>query len=143
MRGRQGRVLTAAALAALAAGGCGQATERRNADRPPAPITITASVSPDRVSVSPGSFGAGPVRLIVVNQTSAAQQVTLESALAPGEGPGIRRQTAPINPQDTATLAADVRPGRYTVSVRGDAIGRATLRVGDDRPSAQGELLQP
>lgn len=143
MRGRQGRALTAAALTALAAAGCGQSTARRNDNRPPAPIVITASVSPDRVSVSPGRFGAGPVRLLVVNQTSAAQQVTLESALAPGEGPGIRQQTAPIDPQDTATLAADVRPGRYTVRVRGDAIKRATLRVGDDRPSAQNDLLQP
>jgi hypothetical protein len=88
-------------------------------------------------------FGAGPVRLIVVNQTGAAQQVTLESALAPGEGPGIRQQTAPINPQDTATLAADVDPGRYTVSVRGDAIRRATLRVGAERASAQNDLLAP
>jgi hypothetical protein len=143
VRGRQGRWLTAAALTALAATGCGESTSRRNDDRPAAPITITASVSPDRVSVSPVSFGAGPVRLIVVNQTGAAQQVTLESKLAPGEGPGIRQQTAPINPQDTATLAADVAPGRYSVSVRGDAISRATLRVGAERASAQGDLLQP
>jgi hypothetical protein len=143
MRAGQGRALTAAALAALAAAGCGGGTERRNEDRPAAPITITASVAPDRISVSPGRFGAGPVRLLVVNQTGAAQQVTLQSALDPGQGPGIRQQTAPINPQDTATLAADVRPGRYTLSVRGGAIRRATLGVGADRPSAQNELLQP
>jgi hypothetical protein len=143
LAGRHGRVLIAAVLAALAASGCGESTTRRNDARPAAPITITASVSRDRVSVSPARFGAGPVRLIVVNQTSAAQQVTLESALAPGEGPGVRQQTAPINPQDTATLAADVRPGRYMVRVSGDAIKRATLRVGRDRPSAQNDLLQP
>jgi hypothetical protein len=136
-------MLTAAALAVLAASGCGGGAARPNEDRPPVPITVTASVSPDRVSVSPGSLGAGPVRLVVVNQTTAAQQVTLQSALQPGQGPGIRRQTAPISPQDTATLAADVRPGRYTLSVGGRDIRRATLQVGAPRPSSQDTLLLP
>jgi hypothetical protein len=143
MRGRHGPMLTAVALAAVAVAGCGGGSARPNDDRPPSPITITAAVGAQRVSVSPGAFGAGPVRLVVVNQTSASQQVTLESDLAPGEGPGIRRQTAPINPQDTATLAADVRPGRYTLRVRGGDIRRATLRVGAARPSSQNALLLP
>ena len=143
LRAGEGRALAAAALVALAVAGCGEGKARPNENRPPAPITITASVAPDRISVSPGRFGAGPVRLIVVNLTGAAQQVTLQSALEPGEGPGISRQTPPIDPQDTATLAADVQPGRYTVSVRGGAIERATLKVGAERPSAQNDLLQP
>lgn len=139
MRARQAAVL----IALLATAGCGDRSQRANVDRPPSPITITASVSPDRVSVSPRSFGAGPVRLIVVNATGAAQRITLESDLAPGEGPGIRRHTDRIDPNDTATLAADVSPGRYTVGVGANGIRRATLSVGARRPSAQDELLQP
>jgi hypothetical protein len=51
--------------------------------------------------------------------------------------------TAPISPRDTATLKADVDPGRYSVHVAGDAIAAAALRVGPERKSAQNDLLQP
>ena len=51
--------------------------------------------------------------------------------------------TAPISPRDTATLKADVTPGRYTVHVGGGAIRAARLRVGPERASAQNDLLQP
>ena len=95
------------------------------------------------MSVSPGRFGAGPISLIVTNQTGAAQRVTLESAGATGSGPGIKQVTAPISPEDTATLKVDVRPGSYSVHVGGDAIRAARLRVGPERASAQNDLLQP
>ena len=62
---------------------------------------------------------------------------------APGEGPGVRQQTAPINPRDTAALSADVEPGRYRVAVEGDGIEAATVTVGAERASAQNEVLQP
>jgi hypothetical protein len=128
----------------LAASGCGGNEDvRANRPRPPAPIIITASVSTKAVSVSPTRFGAGPIRLIVSNQTGASQQVTLESDNAPGSGPGVRQQTAPINPRDTAALSADVEPGRYRVAVEGDEIEAATVRVGAQRASAQNEVLQP
>jgi len=131
------RVLaTAAVVLALGAlGACG--TESPGDDeRAPAPIVITASVSGDHVSVFPHSFGAGPINLVVTNQTGAAQQVTLES-VPPADGRGgLRQRTAPISPLDTATLAAEVLPGRYTVHVGGRAIAPATLRVGRMRPSA-------
>jgi hypothetical protein len=135
---------TLLAAAALAAAGCGdEESSGRTTPRPPVPIIITASISPQEVSVSPERFGAGPITLIVSNQTGASQQVTLESDDAPGEGPGIRQQTAPINPRDTASLRADVRPGRYRVAVAGDGIQAATVRVGRQRPSAQNEVLLP
>ena len=38
--------------------------------------------------------------------------MTLESAGATGSGPGIKQVTAPISPQDTATLKVDVKPGQ-------------------------------
>lgn len=123
-----------------AAAGCGSEVEYANTPRPASPIVVTASISRDSVSVSPGRFGAGPISVIVTNQTGAAQQVTLETD---GDQPGVRRQTPPIDPRDTASLKADVEPGRYTLHVGGNAIAAASLRVGAPRPSAQDDVLQP
>ena len=133
-----------AVAAVLALGGCGgSSADYKNDPRPPATIVITGYISDQRVSVSPRSFGAGPISLIVTNQTGTSQRVTLESAGPAGSGPGIRQVTAPISPQDTATLKVDVKPGRYSVHVAGDAIRAAGLRVGRERESAQNDLLQP
>ena len=138
---RTGAMATPLAIVALA--GCGGGGDYRNDPRPPAAILLTASISDQRVSVSPRRFGAGPISLVVVNQTSAAQRVTLESADRAGSGPGLKQVTAPISPRDTATLKADVQPGRYSVHVGGDGIAGAALRVGPERASAQNDLLQP
>ena len=128
----------------LAVGACGSSSaDYKNDPRPPSQIIITGYVSDERVSVSPRVMGAGPISLIVTNQTARAQRVTLESAGAAGSGPGIRQVTAPISPQDTATLKVDVKPGRYSVHVAGDGIRAARLRVGPERQSAQNDLLQP
>jgi hypothetical protein len=135
--------LPSAIAAAIVLAGCGDTADSRTDPRPPAPIVLTASISDQRVSVSPRNFGAGPISLIVTNQTKTAQRVTLESVDAAGQGPGLKQETAPINPRDTATLEADVDPGRYSVHVAGDAIVAAALRVGPERKSAQNDLLQP
>ena len=52
---------TTAAAAAVVVGGCGSDSDYTNADRPAAPIVITAFIAKDRVSVSPTKFGAGPI----------------------------------------------------------------------------------
>jgi hypothetical protein len=135
--------LPSAIAAAIVLAGCGATADSRTDPRPPAPIVLTASISDQRVSVSPRRFGAGPISLIVTNQTQTAQRVTLESVDAAGQGPGLKQETAPISPRDTATLKADVKPGRYTVHVRGDGIVAARLSVGPQRASAQNDLLQP
>ena len=142
---RRTAALTPLAVGAvLALGSCGSSSgDYKNDPRPPGPIVITGYVDDQRVSVSPGTLGAGPISLIVTNQTSAAQRVTLESADATGSGPGLKQVTAPISPRDTATLKADVKPGRYTVHVAGDGIRAARLQVGPERASAQNDLLQP
>jgi hypothetical protein len=123
--------------------GCGGSSSYKNEPRPPAPIILTASIDDQRVSVSPRSVGAGPISLIVINQTSTSQRVTVESANKAGTGPGIKQQTAPISPRDTATLKVQVTPGRYTVHVGPDSIAAAHLHVGRVRASAQNDLLQP
>jgi hypothetical protein len=141
--GGAGPRLAATALAVtVGAAGCGASTDYRNQDRPPAPINLTAVISPRQVSVSPVRFGAGPIVLIVTNQTGASQRLTLTTADSIGRHP-ITQSTGPINPRDTASLAVDVPPGDYRVKV-GDRTIRATnLHVGRSRATAQNELLQP
>jgi hypothetical protein len=143
MRAASGRAvaIAIAGALALAAAACGTTEDRRNDPRPPTRIVITGSISTNRVSISPRRFGAGPISLVVANLTDASQQVTLEAA--DRTRPGVRQETAPINPRDTAELRADLRSGRYTVHVTGGGIAAATLRVGKRRPSAQNDLLQP
>lgn len=133
-------VVLATAPVALLAAGCGGDTSYSNQRRPPAPIVITASINKDQVAVSPRRFGAGPVDLVITNQTDAAQQITFETA---GGDAGFTQQTGPINPKDTATLKADLEPGRVTVRVQGDGVAAARLTVGPKRASAQDDLLQP
>lgn len=142
---RHGRALAVAGLAAaaVAVAGCGDDQTYANHPRPPAPILVTASISDEGVAVSPRRFGAGPVNVVVTNQTGAAQRVALESVDGVGRGPGIRQVTSPINPRDSARLAADVHPGRYRLHVPGTGIPSARLLVGPRRPSSQDELLLP
>lgn len=139
------RAVTAAVLsfAVLVPAGCGDDDDYANENRPPTPINLSAAISSDRVSVSPTKFGAGPVILIVTNQTRAAQEVTLETDETGGTEAGLRQSTSSINPQDTASLKVTVRPGHYVVRVEDDGIRPARLVVGPKRPSAQNELLQP
>ena len=123
--------------------GCGDESDYANNPRPPAPIVVSASINNGKVSVSPQKFGAGPVTLIVANETERAQEITLETDEIGGSAPGITQKTGPINPGDTASLKADLKKGTYSVSAAGDGIKAAALDVGDPRPSAQNELLQP
>ncbi len=132
-------VLGAVALAA----GCGEEDDYENKPRPPAPIVVSAAITDDRISVAPRTFGAGPITLIVTNQTESAQELVLETDEIGGEGPGIEQETGPISPGDTASLKADLEQGTYRVAVNGSGIAEAAIDVGKPRPSAQDQLLQP
>lgn len=123
--------------------GCGSEDDYKNRPRPPAPINITAAISKQAVSVSPAEFGAGPVVLIVTNQTDSSQEVTFETDELGGNRPGITQTTEPINPQGTGQLKVDVPEGRYRVRASDDQIRPATITVESERPSAQNEVLQP
>ena len=92
------------------------------------------------MSVSPKRFGAGPITLIVTNQTGASQQLTVE--INSGQA-GFKGRTGPINPRDTGQLKADLARGTYSVHVDGNSIRAARLTVGRKPASAQNDLLQP
>jgi hypothetical protein len=133
------------ALAAAVTQACGDSGKSyHNTPKPPASLVVSASIDDHTVSVSPKHFGAGPITLVITNQSSASQQVTLETSDKPGSGPGEKAvETGPINPRETASLKADVRQGTYALSVGTDGVRPARLVVGKKRPSSQNDLLQP
>jgi hypothetical protein len=140
MRRRTAQVVPCLALAAATVAGCGGSSDYKNEPRPAAPIVVTASISKNAVSVSPRKFGAGPITLIVTNQTGASQQLTVE--INSGQA-GFKGRTGPINPRDTGQLKANLGEGTYSVHVDGNSIKGARLTVGKKRRSAQNDLLQP
>jgi hypothetical protein len=140
MRRRTAQVVPCLAFVAVAVAGCGGSSDYKNEPRPPAPIVVTASISKNAVSVSPTKFGAGPVTLIVTNQTGASQQLTVE--INNGQA-GFKGRTGPINPRDTGELKGNLGQGTYSVHVDGGNIRAAHLVVGKQRASAQNDLLQP
>lgn len=129
-------------VVSLALAGCGD-DDFANDQRPPAPITVSAAISPVRVSVSPSRLGAGTIELIASNQTARSQRLTLSSSGRDGGEEELEQTTGPINPGDTASLKADLTEGSYLVSARSDAIDPARIIVGAVRESARDRLLQP
>jgi hypothetical protein len=132
----------AAALAVLAVlsfvgFGCGGTDERTSNLRPPAPINVSVAIGDDEISASPSKFGAGPIVLVVSNQSTSSHTLTID-------GPEVKQSVGPISPQDTATLKVTVQPGDHTLSID-DAPGVTPerLTVGPKRPSAQNKLQQP
>jgi hypothetical protein len=133
------RALAAVAVALLAAAGtgCGSDDTARSEERPPVPINISINLDQKRITASPATFGAGPVTLLVANQSGAAQTLTIE-------GPRLRRSVGPINPQDTATVRLRLQQGENTVSAEESAgLREVTLEVGPPRTSGQNDLLLP
>jgi hypothetical protein len=126
--------------AAVGIAGCGDDDDHANRERPAAAINVTAAIADGRIHVSPRLFGAGPIRLIVSNQTTSAQAVTLETG---GRESGVTQTSAPIAPAGTGTLELDVPEGDYEISTDDRNVKPAAVRVGAARASAQNELLLP
>jgi hypothetical protein len=138
-----GRIYGWIGLALLSVAGCGGGGDYANKPRPPAPINVTAAITNSRVNVSPERFGAGPIVLIISNQSSTAQKVTFQTDELGGTQPGNKFDTTPINPRGTATLKVDVREGDWKLSTGDGAVRAAAVSVSHERKSAQGDLLQP
>ena len=139
--------LAAGVLVLAACGGSGAAPALR--PRPPAPIDLSVYVSDSRISVSPASAGAGPIVFIVTNQSQEAESLAISTG-----GGSTLATTAPINPQGTTQVSLDFTPGDYVIAAapRGrteaqrslpSPIHPAHLHIGRERPSSDGQLLQP
>jgi len=144
--GAQRRTLRGAVAAALAvtlaAAGCGE-DDFANDARGPAPITVSAVITPRGVAISPQRVGSGPIELLGVKPDA---DVAAPAAAQPARR--ARRAVARADdradqPGRTATLNADVAAGTYVVSVRSTAIEAGQLVVTATRGSAQDRLLVP
>lgn len=139
---RRTQVVGALALAAVGFAGCGGGEDFPNDARPAVPLQIGAVINKSEVSVQPARFGAGPIVLLISNQTDDSHSVTLE-------GKGISpSEVGPINPQDTATIQKDLPEGDFELTVAsknelGNGIGAAEITVASRRPSGSDTLLLP
>lgn len=129
------------AAGALLVAGCGGGKHFKNDARPAAPIQLTGVVRDKQVDISPKRVGAGPVILIVSNQTDIARTITLE-------GQGTTDTVGPIQPLDTARLQQTLKPGSYTVkagakTAQPKEVAPGTLTVGPERSSSSDQLLLP
>jgi len=136
-------LLLAGSLAAALIAGCGSGSHFKNKARPPVPLELTGVITNRAVSVEPRHFGAGPIVLVISNQTQQTHTVTLE-----GGPTNVSEQVGPVHPLDTARIQETLRPGTYTVlhaSSDGlpNAIPPATLIVGPERQSSSGTVLLP
>lgn len=142
MRNRRAPFLVGGVLLMLAVAGCGD-DDFANDPRPPTPVELSAVIHDDGVTLSPKREGAGPVLITFVNQTDRAHTITVE-------GEDVIERTAPIQPQDTATIQKTLRPGTYEVRAGSsravdieDQIPPATLTVGPERTDSNSDLLLP
>lgn len=135
------RLVAGALVIGLIAAGCGSEEPEERGNRPPTPVIVNAAILDQQLAVSPRRFGAGPIRLVVTNQTGGTKELRLETA---GQETGLRQRTGPINPSDTASLQADLPEGEYTITAgEGDDRATTTLAVGPERPNSDDDLLQP
>jgi hypothetical protein len=128
-------------VAAVFVTGCGSSKKFDNNPRPPTPVQLTGVVTDKQVTISPKRVGAGPVILLVSNQTDSAHTITLE-------GGGTTDTVGPINPLDTAMLQQTLKPGTYTVKAGSKQATRkeikpGSLTVGESRESSSNQLLLP
>jgi hypothetical protein len=133
-----------ATVLAIAGTGCGSDGDYANASRPPAPISISISLADGRVALAPDHVGAGPVVLLIANESGRSRDVTLSapegsarSCIADDASSG------PINPQGAARIQLPLIEGACEVGVADGRLATARLTVGPERESAQQDLLQP
>ena len=138
----RGPVIGAALLAtaAMTATGCGGG-KFENKPRPPAPVQLTGVITDKGVTISPNKVGAGPVIVLISNQTQQTHTITLE-------GTSTRDTVGPINPLDTAKLQQTLRQGDYTVRAGSSkAVTRelkaGTLTVGPPRKDSSDQVQLP
>jgi hypothetical protein len=128
------------AIAAALVAGCGE-DDFKNEARAPVRIALTGVIQDDELTVSPSKIGAGPVEILIANQTEMPHTVTLE-------GESITEQQGPVSPGDTLTIQKTLEPGSYEVRAGSEKAVRkeirpAVLEIGKARKNSNNELLLP
>jgi hypothetical protein len=154
-RGRGLAALATCGLLSVSLSACG-GEDFANDPRPAVPLSITGVIQEREVTISPSSFGAGPIVLTISNQTKGSHTITLVGR--PKRGERVSETAGPINPFDAATLQYDLAEGRYRVKANSDRrslpggidpgeprppIKPGRIVVGEPRPPASSELQQP
>jgi hypothetical protein len=129
------------ATTATIAAGCGGQPHFKNEPRPPVPVQLSGVIRDDKVTVSPNRVGAGPIILLISNQTQQAHTVTLD-------GGDVKETVGPINPLDTAKVQQTLARGEYQVIAGSKEalkkeISPAKLLIGPQRKNSSDELLLP
>jgi hypothetical protein len=139
---RSGTVASALVAVAALAVGCGGGTNFQAKPRPPATIQLTGVITDHGVIVSPNRVGAGPVQILVSNQTQEAHTLTLDGAnIQP-----VRSR--PIDPTDTGSITRSLTPGVYTVkagtaSAVKNQLAAARIVIGKARPDSNNQVGLP
>ena len=135
-------VLIAGVGVAILLGACGQQDDDRRPPQPPVVVRITGVITAEQVTLSPSRIGGGPIVLMLSNRDGDSHTVLLE-------GVRTRERVGPINPQDTATLTAELTRGIYAVragyehAVSSEQIEPARLVVGRRIPTGNDNRMRP
>jgi endonuclease YncB( thermonuclease family) len=129
------------ATAGITAAGCGGSSDFKDEPRPPEPVQLTGVIRNDKLTVSPNRVGAGPIIILISNQTQQAHTVTLD-------GVDTRDTVGPVNPLDSAKIQQTLKQGKYTVKAGSTQavpreIAPATLSVGPQRRDSSNKVLLP
>jgi hypothetical protein len=141
MRGGKAILLVGGASLALAAG-CGD-EDFANDPRPPTAVELSGVIKDEGITISPRREGAGPIRILIANQTDRSHTITLE-------GDDIVERVGPVQPGDVAPIQKTLDSGTYEIRAGSpravdieDQIPPATLTIGPERDSSDTELLLP
>lgn len=132
----------AIACGLLLLAGCGGSSKFKNEPRPAAAIELTGVIQDRGLTISPDHVpGAGPVSIIVSNQTKDAHTITLT-------GGSVQETVGPVNAGDTATIQKTLATGSYAVKAGSERavakeIPEGTLTVGPKKPNSSDTLGLP
>jgi hypothetical protein len=138
-RGRR-RALAAAGLLAgtLGLAACGSGTHFADRPKPALQVTLSVYVDNQHVSISPDRVGAGAVLLIITNEASHSQSVSIRSA-----GGATVASSGTIASGQAAQLPASLdHTGSYEV-LTGSGARPANLTITRARANSDRVLLEP
>lgn len=137
-------MLAALGATMLIVAGCGSTHGYDNANRPPAPLNVAVNLTNQRIAISPTRIGAGPVVLLIANDSNASHDLTLRPpAGSRSSCVASDASSGPINPQGVARVQVTVVEGACVLGVEDGGLRPARLTVGPERPTSQDNLLEP